>query len=101
MLTRLIDFIKMQNITAMFTHLSSAAHGGTFESTDEGISSLMDTWLLLRDSEYQGKRSYGIYVLKSRGMAHSHEIRQFRLTNAGIRLGDVVTDSIISGGQPG
>ena len=92
MLTRLIDYIKSQHITAMFTHLSSAGHGGRLESTDEGISSLMDAWILLRDSEYRGRRSYGIYVLKARGMAHSHEIRRFRLTNVGVQIGDIVND---------
>ncbi len=90
MLTRLIDYIKLQGITAMFTHLSSAGHGGHLESTDEGISSLMDAWVLLRDRERNGQRSYGIYVLKARGMAHSHEIRRFRLTNQGIRIEELM-----------
>ena len=85
MLTRLVDFLKMKQITAMFTHLSTL--GGRLESTDENVSSIMDTWLLLRDVEDEGRRSYALYVLKSRGMAHSHEMREFMLTDNGIRPG--------------
>jgi len=85
MLTRLVDFLKMKQITSVFTHLSSA--GGQLEKTDENISSIMDTWLLLRDVEHEGSRSCALYVLKSRGMAHSHEMRQFILTDEGILLG--------------
>lgn len=91
MLTRLIDFLKVQQITAVFTHLSTAGSAPSQESTDEGVSSLMDVWVLLRDIENEGHRSYGIFVLKSRGMAHSHEIRQFMLTDNGIRIGNVIT----------
>ena len=87
MLTRLIDYLKAEHITTLFTHLSHASEIGTLESTDEGISSLMDAWILLRDSEHGGKRHFGIYVLKARGMAHSHEIREFRLTHSGIMVG--------------
>jgi circadian clock protein KaiC len=90
MLTRLIDYVKTKDITAMFTHLSSAGHGGTLESSDEGVSSLMDAWILLRDSEHNDRRSYGIYVLKARGMAHSHEIRRFRLTGSGIEVDEPI-----------
>jgi len=97
MLTRLIDFLKMQRVTAMFTHLSAAGLDHSLESTDEGVSSLIDTWLLLRDIEHEGKRSYGVFVLKSRGMAHSHEIKEFRLTDKGIQIGDLVNKSIAKG----
>ena len=90
MLIRLVDFLKMEQITAFFTHLSTA--GGRLESTDENISSIMDSWLLLRDIEQGGRRSYAIYVLKSRGMAHSHEMRTFTLTDHGITLGETYTD---------
>jgi circadian clock protein KaiC len=92
MLTRLVDSFKMQQITALFTHLSTA--GGLLESTDEGVSSIMDSWLLLRDVEHDGRRSRALFVLKSRGMAHSHEIREFVLTNNGIRLGDIYTKAL-------
>jgi circadian clock protein KaiC len=87
MLTRLVDFLKMKQITSMFTHLSIM--GGRLESTDESVSSIMDTWMLLRDIEQEGIRSYALYVLKSRGMAHSHEMREFILTDLGIRLGGI------------
>ena len=89
MLTRLVDFLKMKHITAMFTHLSSA--GGQLEKTDENISSIMDSWLLLRDVEHEGTRSGALYVLKSRGMAHSHEMRHLILTDDGIILGENYT----------
>jgi circadian clock protein KaiC len=59
------------------------------EGTELGISSLMDTWLLLRDIELNGERNRGIYVLKSRGMAHSNQIREFLVTSKGIKLVDV------------
>jgi circadian clock protein KaiC len=86
-LMRLIDHLKSQQITAFFTSLN---HGGThLESTDVGISSLIDTWLLLRDIELYGERNRGLYVLKSRGMAHSNQIREFVLTSRGIDLLDV------------
>jgi circadian clock protein KaiC len=86
MLSRLIDFLKANQITAFFTNLS---HGGTTEQTEFGISSLMDTWLLLRDIEIGGERNRGLYILKSRGMAHSNQIREFLLTDKGIDLVDV------------
>jgi circadian clock protein KaiC len=84
---RLVDYLKLQHITAFFTSLTSA--GSTLEHTDVFISSLIDTWLLLRDIELGGERNRGIYVLKSRGMAHSNQIREFQLTNNGIVLRDV------------
>jgi circadian clock protein KaiC len=88
MLIRLIDFLKLKQITAMFTSLTSATEG-TLEQTEVGISSLMDTWLFLRDIEINGERNRGLYVLKSRGMAHSNQIREFLLTEHGIDLVDV------------
>src|SRR6266404_1425366 len=84
MSTRLVDFLKAEQITGFFISLSSAS--GTLEMTEISISSLMDTWLLLRDIELNGERKRGMYVLKSRGMAHSNQIREFVLTNKGIRL---------------
>jgi circadian clock protein KaiC len=87
MLLRLIDFLKSRQITAFFTHLNS---GGTaWESTDVGVSSLIDTWLLVRDIELAGERNRGLYVLKSRGMAHSNQIREFVITPKGVDLLDV------------
>jgi circadian clock protein KaiC len=87
LLVRLIDFFKMRQITAFFTSLNSGNQ--IEESTDIGISSLMDTWLMLRDHENNGERNRLVYVLKSRGMAHSNQVREFRLTAHGIELIDV------------
>jgi circadian clock protein KaiC len=87
-LTRLIDYLKTKQITAFFTNLTSLA-GASLEHTDVGISSLMDTWLLLRDVESNGERNRGLYILKSRGMAHSNQIREFIITGKGIKLVDV------------
>jgi circadian clock protein KaiC len=83
-LLRLIDLLKLRQITGFFTSLSH--DGQALESTEIGISSIMDTWLLLRDIESNGERNRGLYVLKSRGMAHSNQIREFRLTNHGVEL---------------
>lgn len=87
MLLRLVDFLKSKGITAFFVNLTSG--GETSERTDMGISSLVDTWLLVRDIELGGERNRGLYVLKSRGMAHSNQIREFLLTDHGIELQDV------------
>lgn len=84
MLMRLIDFLKVSGITTVFVSLTS---GGTdLERTTVGVSSLTDTWILLRDLELNGERNRCIYVLKSRGMAHSNQLREFVLTRQGIRL---------------
>jgi circadian clock protein KaiC len=89
MLIRLMDFLKMRETTALFTSLTAADSAA--ERTDVGVSSLMDTWLLLRNIETEGERNRGLYVLKSRGMAHSNQIREFLLTNEGLKLVDVYT----------
>ena len=77
----------------------SHSSGDSLEMTDVYISSLIDTWLLLRDIEIGGERNRGLYVLKSRGMAHSNQIREFRLTNNGIELLDVYVgaDGVLTG----
>jgi circadian clock protein KaiC len=87
MLMRLIDFLKSQQITAFFTSLTHS--DSALEQSQSGISSLIDTWLLLRDIELGGERNRGMYVLKSRGMAHSNQIREFLLTDHGFELKDV------------
>jgi circadian clock protein KaiC len=87
MLLRLVDHLKMKRCTTFFTSLTTA--GDNMEFSDVDISSLIDTWLLLRDIEIGGERNRGLYVLKSRGMAHSNQIREFKLTNHGIELLDV------------
>ncbi|HEX6693050.1 MAG TPA: circadian clock protein KaiC [Burkholderiales bacterium] len=90
MLLRLTDYLKSRQATAMFTHLSSGGVGGAaLENTDLGVSSLIDTWILLRDIELGGERNKGIYILKSRGMKHSNQIREYLLTPEGIQLEDV------------
>jgi circadian clock protein KaiC len=91
MLIRLVDFLKTRKVTCFFTNLT----GGDMatESTDMGISSVMDTWLLVRDIEIGGERNRGMYVLKSRGMPHSNQIREFVITPQGVDLLDVYTGS--------
>ncbi|HEY0551704.1 MAG TPA: circadian clock protein KaiC, partial [Verrucomicrobiae bacterium] len=87
MLTRLIDFVKVHDVTALMTNLIPG--GKTVENSGVDISSLVDTWLLLRDIELAGERNRALYILKSRGMAHSNQIREFLLTDHGIDLQDV------------
>src|ERR1700688_2390005 len=87
MLIRLIDFLKQQGITAFLTNLTSG--GEAIEKTDVEISSIVDTWLFVRDIELGGERNRALYVLKSRGMAHSNQLREFRLTDHGVDLLDV------------
>ena len=87
MLTRLIDHLKLEQITGILTSLTKGSEQR--EETEIGISSLIDTWLLLRSIELGGERNRGLYVLKSRGMPHSNQIREFVLTARGIDLLDV------------
>lgn len=87
MLIRLIDFLKQQQITAFLTNLTSG--GAALERTDVEISSIVDTWLFTRDIELDGERNRALYVLKSRGTAHSNQLREFRLTEHGIDLLDI------------
>ena len=97
MLTRMIDFLKLQGITALLTSMTSSDQNQ--ETTDTGISSLVDTWLLLRDIELSGERNRAAYVLKSRGMSHSNQIREFLLTDRGIELVDIYleTEGVLTG----
>ena len=87
MLTRVIDFLKNEGATSLFTSLTTG--GSDLEQSEVGISSLMDTWLLVRVLETNGERNRLLYVLKSRGMAHSNQMREFQLYDEGIRLVDV------------
>ncbi len=89
MLLRLVDYLKGLQITTLMTSLTQA--GDPKEQTDVAISSLIDTWLLLRDIELGGERNRGMYILKSRGMAHSNQIREFVLGKRGVELLDVYT----------
>jgi len=86
MLTRFVDFLKAKQITSLFTSLTSP---GNLEQTDVGVSSLMDTWIVLKDIEGQGERNRGLTIVKSRGMAHSNQFREFKLTANGLMLEDV------------
>ena len=96
MLVRLIDFIKVNQMTALFTDLSTADFS---ESTEVGVSSLMDTWILLKSLENNGERNRGIYVLKARGMRHSNQIREFIITSKGINLIEAYSgaDGVLTG----
>lgn len=87
MIARLIDFLKAQRITALLSNLTSGDEA--LEKSEMDISSLVDTWLLLRDIELGGERNRVMYILKSRGMAHSNQVREFLLTERGIELADV------------
>jgi circadian clock protein KaiC len=87
MLLRLVDALKLHQITTLCTSLTAA--DGALEQTAVDMSSLMDTWLLLRNIELNGERNRGLYILKSRGMAHSNQIREVLITDHGIELVDV------------
>jgi circadian clock protein KaiC len=87
MIVRLIDFLKSRGITAMLTNLTSG--GDALERTEIEISSIVDTWILLRDIELGGERNRSLYVLKSRGMRHSNQLREFLLTDHGVELLDL------------
>ncbi len=90
MLMRLVDFLKVQQISSMFTNLTFA--GDPQERTAAAVSSLMDTWIVLRDSKPNGRPRRELYVLKSRGMAHSREPRELIVSERGIELGKVLRD---------
>jgi circadian clock protein KaiC len=87
LVTQLADFLKRRQISVLLTSLTSP--GASLEQTDVGISSLIDTWLVLCDFESAGERNRGLYVIKSRGMKHSNQVREFLLTDHGIELLDV------------
>ena len=87
MLIRLIDFLQNENITVVFTAL--VYDKDTSVQPDEGVSSLVDAWLLVRDIESNGERNRGVYIMKSRGMKHSKQVREFIITDKGLQLVDV------------
>jgi circadian clock protein KaiC len=88
-LMRLVDLLKSRLTTSLFTSLTQG--GKDLEETDIGVSSLMDTWILLKDIESSGERNRGLYIIKSRGMGHSNQIREYLLTDSGVDLVDVYT----------
>jgi circadian clock protein KaiC len=97
MLIRLIDFLQEQQITVMFTALS--LNTVISEQTDEGVSSLVDAWLLVRDIEFNGERNRGMYIMKSRGMKHSNQVREFVISDKGLDLVPVFLgpDGVLTG----
>lgn len=97
MLTRLIDFLKIKQITAMFTSLTS--HGSEVEDSEVGVSSLMDSWVLVKNIESNGERNRGLYILKARGVAHSNQVREFILTDHGVEIIDayIGTEGVLMG----
>jgi len=94
MLVRLVDFLKVQQITSMFTNLTFA--GDPQERTAAAVSSLMDTWIVLRDSKPNGRPRRELYILKSRGMAHSREVRELLVSKKGLDLGVVLSDHTVA-----
>jgi circadian clock protein KaiC len=94
MLVRLVDFLKVQQITSMFTNLTFA--GDPQERTAAAVSSLMDTWIVLRDSKPNGRPRRELYVLKSRGMAHSREVHELIVSEKGLELGMVLRDHTLA-----
>ncbi|HSC39654.1 MAG TPA: circadian clock protein KaiC, partial [Chitinophagaceae bacterium] len=97
MLIRLIDLLQSERITVLFTALS--LNTIINEQTDEGVSSLVDAWLLVRDIESNGERNRGMYIMKSRGMKHSNQVREFIITDKGLDLVDVYlgTEGVLIG----
>jgi circadian clock protein KaiC len=94
MLMRLVDFLKVEQITSMFTNLTFA--GDPQERTAAAVSSLMDTWIVLRDSKPNGRPRRELYVLKSRGMAHSREPRELLVSARGLELGNILRDHTVA-----
>jgi circadian clock protein KaiC len=97
MLVRLIDFLQEEQITVVFTALS--LNNVMNDQTDEGVSSLVDCWLMIKDIEYNGERNRGMYIMKSRGMRHSNQVREFVIKDNGLELIDVYIgpDGILTG----
>jgi circadian clock protein KaiC len=83
MLVRLFDYLKTAQITCLVTSLIA---GASFHETDVGISSLIDTWIQVRDIEIAAERTRGLYLVKSRGMGHSNQVREFLITSRGIHM---------------
>ena len=97
MLTRQLYYLKSAGITAVMTSLTEG--GNDLEHTELSISSLVDTWLLAITMQTSGERNRGLYVLKSRGMAHSNQIREFLLSSQGVSLVPVYMgpDGVLTG----
>lgn len=89
MVTRVLDLVRREGVTTLMTNLVKG--GGAKDQTDIGVSSIMDTWISVRDVESDGERNRAIYIIKARGMAHSNQVREFLLTPEGIQLRPVYT----------
>jgi circadian clock protein KaiC len=87
MVRRLVDYLKINEITAVFTDLSASM--AQMSDTEIGVSSLMDTWLQIQHIEHNGERNRGLSVIKSRGTAHSNQVRELVMTENGVDLADV------------
>jgi circadian clock protein KaiC len=85
MLLRLIDYLQGEGISVMLTALTSIVD----EKMDEGVSSLVDTWISVKDVEFKGERNRLLYIMKSRGMKHSNQVREFVITNKGLKLVEI------------
>jgi circadian clock protein KaiC len=90
MLIRIVDVFKNKGITAIFNNLTNG--GAAEEKSDVGLSSLVDVWLLLRNFEYAGERNRALYICKARGVKHSNQVREFILSDSGIKLENVIVD---------
>jgi circadian clock protein KaiC len=97
MLTRIIDYLKGESITGLFTSLTPGSR--ELEETDAGISSLMDTWVVLTIAEQNKRRRRWLSVLKSRGMAHSDTVREYLLTERGLQVLDGEPEARSGGGS--
>jgi circadian clock protein KaiC len=98
MLTRFVDFLKTQQITVLFT---AAITVGSIERnpSDEGISSMVDTWMMVQDIEVEEERTRSLCIMKSRGMPHSHNVKEFNISTKGITLSPIIRT--IKEGSPG
>jgi circadian clock protein KaiC len=93
-LNRLLDYLQVSGITAVFTGLTP-----TNNQDDEIIASLVDTWIHVKDIEMNGERNRGLYIMKSRGIKHSNQVREFIITDRGLVLQDVYLgpDGVLTG----
>jgi circadian clock protein KaiC len=88
-LIRLIDFLKQEGVTSLFTTLTHGPANEAFDTSGIGVSSLMDSWIVLSNLEFNGERTRTMQVVKSRGMPHSNQVREFLLSDHGVELVDV------------
>ena len=89
MLVRLIDMLKINNITTFFTSLNQQNEDFRPDLAEDSVSSLVDTWITVRDMEGIGERNRGLFIIKSRGMGHSNQVREFIIRDSGIQLLDI------------